>query len=310
MARYTAKTRELHLNVPILRSFERHLRAERKSEATISHYMNTSFAFLRFCEDEGLPGWRDVEREHVEMWLDSLHQRLRPASVRNHYLGLRAFYDWLAYEEEIARNPFGAVRQRRIQPPAMEEAPKDVATPEQVRQTLDYLRKAKRLRDAAVVAILYDTGMRAGELADARMTDLAESGDLLIPRAKGKRARWVYLSPATMSILDRYHRSLGQVPEHIVGGRRGKLTASGIYWAVRRAFAAAGIRDRIIGAHDLRHTSATHAAVSGDLSESDAMEKYGWTTADMWRHYSSQARRQASLAAQRRTSPMERLPRR
>lgn len=307
MATYPAKRREMHLNVPILKSFERHLRAERKSESTLSHYMNTSFAFLCFCEEEGLPGWRDAEREHVEMWLESLHQRLRPASVRNHYLGLRAFYDWLAFEEEITRNPFGAVRQRRIAPPAMEETRKDVATPDEIRRTLDYLRKAKRLRDAALVAILYDTGMRAGELAEARMEDLADSGDLLIPKAKGQRPRWVYLSPATMTILDRYHRSLGGAPEHLVGGRRGKLTASGVYWAVRRAFEAAGIGGRIIGAHDLRHTSATHAAVSGDLSETDAMEKFGWRSADMWRLYSAQARREASLAAQRRSSPMERL---
>lgn len=308
MASYSAKRREVHLNVPILKSFERHLRAENKSESTLSHYMNTSYGFLRFCQEEGLPEWRDAGREHVEMWLESLHGRLRPASVRNHYLGLRAFYDWLAFEGEIERNPFGNVRQRRISPPAIAESHKDVASPEEIRRTLDYLRKAKRLRDAALIAILYDTGMRAGELADARMENMADSGDLLIPHTKGKRPRWVYLSPATMTILDRYHRSLGGVPEYIVGGRRGKLTGPGVYWAVRRAFEAAGV-DRIIGAHDLRHTSATHAAVSGDLSETDAMEKFGWTTAEMWRHYSAQARRTASLAAQRRTSPMERLGR-
>lgn len=309
MASYSAKRRAVHLNVPILRSFERHLRAENKSESTLSHYMNTSYAFLRFCQEEGLPGWRDVEREHVEMWLEALQARLRPASVRNHYLGLRAFYDWLAFEGEIERNPFGHIRQRRIQPPAVEESQKDVATPDEIRRTLEYLRKVRRFRDAALIAILYDTGMRAGELANARMADLADSGDLLIRHTKGRRPRWVYLSPATMSIVDRYHRSLGGVPEYIVGGRRGPLTGAGVYWAVRRAFEAAGVTGRIIGAHDLRHTSATHAAIAGDISETDAMEKFGWTTADMWRVYSAQARRTASLAAQRRTSPMERLGR-
>lgn len=309
MASYTAKRREVHLNVPILKSFERHLRAERKSDSTLSHYMNVTWGFLQFCEAEGLPEWRDVQREHVEMWLESLQATLRPASIRNHYLGLRAFYDWLAFEAEIERNPFGEVRQRRIKPPSVEESPKDVATPEEVRATLDYLRKQKRFRDAALIAILYDTGMRAGELADARMADLMDNGDLLIPKAKGKRPRWVFLSPATMSIVDRYHRSLNGVPEYIVGGRRGKIGSSGIYWAVRKAFEAAGVKGRTIGAHDLRHTSATHAAASGDMAEADAMEKFGWATSDMWRHYTSQARRTASLNAQRRSSPMERLGR-
>jgi integrase len=308
MAQYSAKRREKHLNVPILRSFERHLRAEGKAEATLSHYMNVTFSFLEFAEAEGFPEWRHITREHVEMWLESLQARLRPASVRNHYLGLRAFYDWLATEEEIERNPFGLVGQRRIKPPSVEESPKDVVTAADVRDTLAFLRKGRRLRDAAIVAILYDTGMRAGELADAKMSDLMDNGDLLIPKAKGKRPRWVWLSPATMSIVDRYHRSLDGVPEYLVGGRKGKLLAGGVYWAVRRAFRDAGI-ERVIGAHDLRHTSATHAAAAGDMSETDAMEKFGWKTADMWRHYSEQARRTASLNAQRRSSPMERLGR-
>lgn len=64
------------------------------------------------------------------MWLDSLRPRYAPGSLRNRYLGLRAFYDWMADEGEIERNPFGPPRARRIKPPIVPETTKDVASRE------------------------------------------------------------------------------------------------------------------------------------------------------------------------------------
>ncbi len=288
----------------LLVSFERHLRAERKDPDTIAHYVGASQQFLDYCLAEGLPAVENVTREHVEMWMEALHERYRPHTVRNRYIGLRIFYKWLTEEGEIERNPMA-----RIKPPSVEESPKDVVSAENMAKVLAYLEKAKRLRDCALIALLYDTGMRAGELADLRTENVnLDTGVIFIPKTKANRVRTVRLSPRGIRYVDRYLRRARADGEYLLNGPRGKLTRSGIYWAVRKAFEEVGVPGTI-GAHDLRHTSASHVAESGLMSESDAMALYGWTDPEMFRHYTGQARAKAALDAHARSSPLERLSR-
>ncbi len=304
-----AKTHVDHLFSPLVRSFQRHLRAEGKDPDTVAHYVGATRQFLAFCEEEHLPAAENVSREHVELWLERLFEKYRPATVKNRYQGCRAFYDWLTAEGEIVRNPFGAPRDRRIRPPEVPESAKDVVSEADMAKLFAFLDKEKRWRDAALIAILYDTGMRASELADAKVSDLdEETGHLTIEKTKGKRVRVVRLDATTLRYLDRYQRRPRRDPEYLVTGRMGKMRREGVYDAVRRAFEDAGI-EGTIGAHDLRHTSATHVALAGVMSESDAMQLYGWREPEMWRHYSAQARRAAALKSHAANSPMAKLKR-
>src|SRR5207248_1901473 len=143
-------------------------------------------------------------------------------------------------------------------------------------------------------------GMRASELADSKTESVnLDTGLIVIPKTKNGRIRVVRMDSRTIRYLDRYLRRPRLEPEYLLNGTRGKLTRSGIYWAVREAFESAGIKGTI-GAHDLRHTSASHVAGSGRMSESEAMALYGWSDPEMWRHYTAQAREKAALAAYER----------
>jgi integrase/recombinase XerD len=285
---------------PLLRSFERHLRAERKRQQTIDHYVGASRQFLEFAQAENLPPLEAVSREHVELWLERLHKTYRPHSVRNRFVGLRIFLKWLHAEGEISRDPTARVRM-----PQVDEVQKDVASPEDVSKVLAMLTKQKRDRDTAIIAILYDTGMRSSELADLRMEHVhLDTGILFIEKSKNHRTRAVKLSDEGVRYVDRYLRRLKRTPEYLIEGKRGKLNRTTIYWTVRGAFEAAGVKGTI-GAHDLRHTSATHA--SAEMSERDMMTLYGWSDSDMARHYARQGLEAAALAAHDRASPLSRL---
>jgi integrase/recombinase XerD len=286
----------------LLESFERHLRAERKDPDTISHYVGATKLFVDFCRAQNLPHITGIRREHVEWWLVQLHKTQRPHSVRNRFIGLRIFFKWLEEEGEIKNNPMA-----RIKPPSVEESPKDVVSPEDMAKVFAHLEKQKRFRDAALIAILYDTGMRASELADCRTEHVnLDTGVIFIPKTKTNRVRVVRLSPRGIRYADRYFRRPRSDPEYVLCGPKGKMTRSGIYWTVRNTFEECGIKGTI-GAHDIRHTSASH--VVGQMSESEMMTLYGWTDPDMARHYARQSLEKAALEAHTRYSPLERLPR-
>src|SRR6476661_6466222 len=111
---------------PLMRSFERHLRAENKRQQTIDHYVGAARQFIALTRSENLPSIENINREHVEMWMERLHQAYKP--------------------------------------PTVDQVQKDVVSHEDMARVLDGLTKAKKHRDALIVAILYDCGLRASEL--------------------------------------------------------------------------------------------------------------------------------------------------
>jgi site-specific recombinase XerD len=296
----------------LVRSFERHLRAENKRQPTIDHYVGASRQFLAFAAAENLPSIENVTREHVEMWLERLHETYRPHSVKNRFVGLRIFLRWLAGEGEIERDPT-----TRIRMPRVDAVDKDIASEAELARVFAMLDKAARdrkapkaeraraERDALVIAMLYDCGMRAGELADLKAEHVSsDTGLIYIAKSKNHRSRMVRLSPVGLRYLDRYLRHLDATPVYLLEGKRGRMTRSGVYQVVTERFKQAGVK-ATIGPHDLRHTSASH--VVGSLSESEMMTLYGWQDADMARHYSRQALEKTALEAHGRASPLTKL---
>lgn len=287
-----------------LRSFERHLRAGRKDPDTVAHYAGATRQFADYCDVNGLPDLATVTREHIEMWLENLHTRLAPYSVRNRYIGLRQFFKWMLDEGEVSRNPM-----ERMKPPSIEEVEKDVVGAEDMARVFSYLEKEKRWRDLVVIAVLYDAGLRATELSDCLAEDVdLERGFIRIRTTKNDEARRPAIDPRTVLYIDRYwRRERRRAPMYLVNGERGKFSRFGIYHVVRGVFAEVGIKG-VIGAHDMRHTSATHVALSREMSESEMMSHYGWSDIKMVRHYTKAALQQQAQDAHRKASPMGNLP--
>jgi integrase/recombinase XerD len=78
----------------LARSFELHLRAERKSPRTVETYLEAVQLFNAFLTRHDGAGGRmplEVRREDVEAFLVELHERCTPATVANRYRSLRRF---------------------------------------------------------------------------------------------------------------------------------------------------------------------------------------------------------------------------
>ena len=107
----------------------------------------------------------------------------------------------------------------------------------------------QRERDRALLVVALDSGLRVGEVAGLRRSDIGD-GWLVVAGKVGVRQ-----VPVSRE-LSRQMKDLGE-GEHIWMGSRGPLTRTGVVQAYKRLFSRAEVRGRRAGAHALRHTFAT-----------------------------------------------------
>jgi site-specific recombinase XerD len=89
---------------PLIRSFERHLRAENRSGRTIATYLvglRQADAFLR-ARGTTLEA---VTRADLEAFLADVLLRRSASTAATYYKPLKLLYAWLVEEEEIAADP-------------------------------------------------------------------------------------------------------------------------------------------------------------------------------------------------------------
>src|SRR6266511_1712323 len=102
---------------PLIRSFERHLRAENRSERTITTYLvglRQADAFLRAHGTT----IQAATRADLEAFMGDLLARRAASTAATYYKPLKLLYAWLAEEEEIPTNPMA-----RMKPPIVPDKP-------------------------------------------------------------------------------------------------------------------------------------------------------------------------------------------
>lgn len=118
------------------------------------------------------------------------------------------------------------------------------------------------LRDKAIIALLYSTGMRVGEVAAARKKDLIGT-DMIAIRGKGSIERKGFIDDTARHYLFNYLLSRTDGSPCLFKSKKcGGLKKGGIEKIVRDAAKAAGI-DRAVHPHMLRHSFATHLVQNG-----------------------------------------------
>jgi site-specific recombinase XerD len=141
----------------LLRSFERHLRAENRSGSTIESYLESlrqAEAFLAGRDRTTLP---DARRADLEAFLGDLLQRRAPATAATRYKVLSILDAWLEEEEEIDASPMAKMR-----PPIVPEQPILIVPEDGLRRLLAACagKHFEGRRDTAIVMFLLDTGAR------------------------------------------------------------------------------------------------------------------------------------------------------
>jgi site-specific recombinase XerD len=181
------------------------LRARGRSLATIASYLSVGESFTGYLSAKGMPdGAGTIAREHVEQYLADMRDRgLSPATVAKHYRSLQQLFKWLTADGEIPRSPMAP-----MSPPSVPEQPVPVLDGATLSALLATCKgnTFENRRDTAIVRLLLDTGMRAGELCGLEVEDLDFEHQVALVVGKGGRNRACPFGSKSADALRRYLR--------------------------------------------------------------------------------------------------------
>ncbi len=293
----------------LIPSWIRHLGAHNMSPRTIATYGEGVRQLHAWLIEHGMPTRvADIERQHVESFIEHLLATRSPATASNRYRSLCSFFRFAEEWGEIEVSPTAKMR-----PPRVPEVPVAVLDDRQLKKLVAACsgKRDEDFRDRAVLSLLIDSGARLSEIANLTIDDVDLDARQARVLGKGRRVRMVPFGARTASAIDRYvHAVRARSPQAKKTDRlwlsnRGPMTSSGVRFIVESRAKQAGLGH--VHCHQLRHSFASGWLRNGG-SEGDLMRLAGWRDRTMLNRYGAiDADDRAHASYQARQSPADRL---
>jgi len=259
--------------------FQRRLVAECGASAhTIASYRDTFELLLRYAEKQSgrtpsALNLQDLDAPVVLSFLDHLETE-RSCCPRTRNLRLTAIRSFMRYASvrdptclPVAQRVL-AISGKRFDRPVL-----GFLSREEVQALLDAPDRTtwSGQRDAALFAVLYNTGARVSEIIRLRVSDvLVDRAHAVHLHGKGRKQRVIPLWKSTLAQLHTWFDHIDRRPEApVFPNRAGKpMSRSGVENRLRVAITKASLRcpslrGRAISPHTVRHATATHLLQSG-----------------------------------------------
>ena len=248
--------------------FLTYLVVERRfSENTVSAYGRDVDCFLTWLRPEGLANIGKIAPEDIRSYLLHLKKsKLSARSIARNLAAIKSLFRFLMNEGHVETDPLEDMESPRLEKKlpvylTIEEVDRLLAQPD--------ANALLGVRDAAMLELLYATGMRVSELISLKTNQMNLEGGYIITLGKGSKERIIPVGETAKEKVIRY-LSEGRplllkgknVPELFVSRFGKKMTRQGFWKIIGQYAAQAGITRRI-SPHKLRHSFATHLLDGG-----------------------------------------------
>lgn len=242
----TIKLRNAH------EEFKNFLKDKKHSSSTIIAYGKDIDQLVSFLETLKKNHISEVSREDIEAFLAKMTKNgYTPKSISRKINSTRTFYRFLKVNEYVTDDPSLLVSH-----PTYQLQPPRILTPTEYRALRDAARNDPRMY--AIIEILLQTGIRIGELANLRLSDIQKESLKIRPFEKHPQ-REVPLNKRAKEALNNYlnRRPKTKSDDYLFITKSGKpFLIRNIRTAVERYFRLAEIKNAKV--NDLRHTFVAH----------------------------------------------------
>lgn len=153
-----------------------------------------------------------INKESIEQYIDYMHNKYKPKSVKRKIASLKAFFHYLEIEDLIKINPFHKLQIKYKEPFIL---PKTIPINniesiinyayEQYKEATTVYSKKVTLRNVLILELLFATGMRISELCSLKANRFDLNDYVIKIYGKGSRERLIQICNANVRrLIDKY----------------------------------------------------------------------------------------------------------
>ena len=240
----------------IIHEFELDLRLKGRSEMTIHYYCKHVRLFLKMTRKPAC----QVSEEDVQRYISLLYRSgYALNTIKLKIRSVKQFYQLLHQNGRVFLNPADRIRE----PTQRRRFPRTVLS----RSEMDAIRNAipqtclVKLRDKAIVEVLYCTALRISELAALNILDVnLTEGLLSVRKGKGGGDRQAVLNDSAVKFLKKYLKIRRKIPDESeslwINYKGNRLSSQYIRIMIRKTAESAGVKNPS-NPHAWRHGLAT-----------------------------------------------------
>jgi integrase/recombinase XerC len=232
-----------------------------------------------YLNSAGVVEIEKVDRLAIRKYMSFLHRKNKKSSIARKISTLRSFFKYLIREQVISSNPAKSVSTPKVEKTlpttlTVDEAFRLMESPKSIPEKSSDVAKENRLRDRAILELLYSSGLRVSELVGLNLNQL--DSDLGIARVmgKGRKERIVPVGGKAIEAVKAYLEDRGVFRGEdpiFINSFGGRLTTRSVGRLIKKYARHSGIF-RKVSPHSLRHTFATHLLDAGaDIREIQEM---------------------------------------
>ena len=237
------------------------------SRNTLAAYLSDLQRFTDFLQQEALPAFQNLMPDHITGYLAARRrQGVAARTLARELVSIKTLYRFLREEGTLAVDPT-----EQISTPQQRQVLPDVLSLDEVEQLLEAPDRDTPLgkRDAAMLEVLYATGLRVSELVELSLGDVHAAAGCIKVLGKGGKERLVPMGEVAAQRVEDYvlagrlELAKGRQAAALFIYRSARRLTRQALWKIVKKYVHQVAIHKSISPHTLRHSFATHLLAGG-----------------------------------------------